>query len=127
VLCLMVSECVGQRASMHDCQFAVCPGQARAERTTLLLPTGELCPSPGHLRPGQLSAIQEGDRPLHNLAVDNSLTGGGFADHHGGGGDQSLDPRHAHKIGRIRIRDECAMGLNVGSNAVCSLASKLRT
>jgi len=74
---------------------------------------GELCPSPGHLRPSHLCVVQEADRPLNNLGVDNSLTGGGFADHRGGGGDERLDPGHAHKIGRIRATVEGAVGLDV--------------
>jgi hypothetical protein len=65
------------------------------------------------LRPGHLGFIQEGDRPLNNLAVDNSLTRGGFANHCGGWGDQCLDAWHADEVGRIRVRQDGAVGLNV--------------
>ena len=70
---------------------------------------------------GQRDQLVRGDLafscPRHALiwAVDYSLAGGGFADHCGGGGDERLDPRHAHKIDRIRVRDECPVGLNVPS------------
>lgn len=55
------------------------------------------------IRPaGHLSVVKEGDRPLNNVPVDDSLTGGGFANRCGSGGDDGLD-RATHKIGRIRV------------------------